>query len=229
MPSSRRSPFNLLVIVVFIMFFAGSAYAQIVAFGASNVSGWNVAASEAFSAQLQSMLRAKGYSVTVLNAGTYGNTTTDMRNRVDSDVPAGTAIVILDTSGGFYNNLSHAISHEQGIEDMDAISSKLNARGIKIITESTADLPAEYRQLDGRHLNSEGHKFVAEQLLPEIMEAFGPPKVSEDVRNACRADAKRLCSAELGDDEKRHACMHEHRFELSRDCLKAIVKNKRGE
>src|SRR5450755_3880855 len=72
--------------------FGASAHAQIVALGASNISGWNVAASEAIPAQLQAMLRAKGYSVTVLNAGIYGNTTADLRARMDRDIPAATSI-----------------------------------------------------------------------------------------------------------------------------------------
>lgn len=207
MPSPRNALINLLILILIPI---SSAYAQIVAFGASNVSGWNVAASEAFPAQLESMLRDKGYKVSVLNTGVYGNTTTDMLNRLDSDIPPGTTIVILDTSGGFYNNSTQGISREQGDADMETIVTRLNARGIKIITESSADLPAEYRQLDGRHLTPEGHRFVASQLLPQVMEALGPPAptVPEEVRNACRADARRLCSTVLGDDEKRHACMH---------------------
>jgi len=39
-------------------------------------------------------------------------------------------------------------------------------------------------------------------------------------------DAKRLCASVLGDDEKRHACMQEHRSELSKDCLHAIAESR---
>src|SRR3984957_14462808 len=91
-------------LAILLLALGGRAHAQIVAFGASNISGWNVAASEAIPAQLQAMLRAKGYSVTVLNAGVYGNTTVDMRNRMNLDIPSGTTIVILDTSGELLNN-----------------------------------------------------------------------------------------------------------------------------
>ena len=112
-PKSARTQ-TLAALVILLLALYGRAQAQIVAFGASNVSGWNVAASEAFSAQLQAMLRAKGYNVKVTNAGIYGNTTTDMLNRVDSDIPAGTTIVILDTRGGLYNDSRKSISPEQG-------------------------------------------------------------------------------------------------------------------
>src|SRR5208282_626520 len=105
------------VLALLVVVGASSADAQIVAFGASNVSGWNVAAAEAFPAQLQSMLREKGYGVKVTNAGIYGNTTTEMRNRMDSDIPEGTTIVILDTSGGVFNDKLKGISREQGDAD----------------------------------------------------------------------------------------------------------------
>ncbi len=103
---------TLPVLAILLLGLAGTAHAQIVAFGASNISGWNVAASEAIPAQLQSMLREKGYSITVRNAGIYGNTTTQMRARMDSDIPEGTTIVILDTSGGSYNDNRLGVSRE---------------------------------------------------------------------------------------------------------------------
>jgi acyl-CoA thioesterase-1 len=206
---------------------ASSAHAQIVAFGASNVSGWNVAASEAFAAQLQAMLREKGYSVRVLNKGIYGNTTTDMRNRMDADIPEGTTIVILDTSGGIFNDSLKGISRERGNADMEAITARLKERGIKVFPVSAAELPAQYHQQDGVHLTPEGHKLVAERLLPQITEALGPPVMTpEMVKHACYADAKRLCASVLGEDEKRHACMQEHRSELSKDCLHAIAESR---
>ncbi len=174
------------------------------------------------------MLREKGYNVRVLNEGIYGNTTTDMRNRMDSDIPEGTTIVILDTSGGIYNDGLKGISREQGDADMAAITAKLKERGIKVFPVSAADLPAGYHQQDGIHLTPEGHKLVASRLLPQITEALGPPtdEPPATVKQACYADAKRLCSKVLGDDEKRHACMQEHRSELSKDCLHAIAASR---
>jgi acyl-CoA thioesterase-1 len=216
------------VLFILLMALCRPAHAQIVAFGASNVSGWNVASSESFAAQLQSMLREKGYSVRVLNRGIYGNTTTEMLNRMDTDIPDGTSIVILDTSGGIFNDRLKGITREQSHADMAAINDRLKARGIKVVTMSGADLPAQYHQQDGVHLTPEGHKLVAEQLLPQITEVLGPPSAAphETVKQACYADAKRLCAKDLGDDEKRHACMQEHRSELSKDCRHAIAESR---
>jgi hypothetical protein len=150
-----------------------------------------------------------------------------MRNRMDSDIPEGTTIVILDTSGGNYNDGLKGISREQGDADMAAIVARLKARDIKVFPVSAADLPAPYHQQDGIHLTPEGHKLIASRLLPQITEALGPPTMPpEAVKQACYADAKRLCAKALGDDEKRHACMQEHRSELSKDCLHAIAQSR---
>jgi acyl-CoA thioesterase-1 len=81
----------------------GSARAQIVAFGASNVAGRGVDSSEAFPAQLERMLATKGYNVHVANAGISGDTNAGMLARLDQAIPDGTRIVLLDTIGGTYN------------------------------------------------------------------------------------------------------------------------------
>src|SRR6202041_1599698 len=54
---------------------AYSASAQVVALGASNTEGHGVGSSEAYPAQLERMLQAKGSSMHVSNAGVYGDTT----------------------------------------------------------------------------------------------------------------------------------------------------------
>jgi len=220
------------VVLVVLIAFVARSHAQIVAFGASNISGWNLAATETMPAQLQEMLRAKGYVANVLNAGIYGNTTAEMRDRMDSDIPQGTTIVILETSGGIYNNSLKGISREQGDADMAAINERLKARGITVIPVSGASLPAQYHQQDGVHLNAEGDQLIASQLLPKIVDILGPPpgppptETDEMVKKACYADAKRLCASDLGDDAKRHACMQEHKAELSKDCLDAITASR---
>ena len=210
--------------------FVGTAGAQIVAFGASNVSGWNVAASEAFPAQLQSMLRAKGYDVKVLNAGIYGNTTSQMRSRMDTDIPEGTTLVILDVSGGLYNGSRQGLRREQGDADLAAIRTRLTERHIAIIAFSGAAIPAPYHQEDGVHLTPEGHRLAAANLMDEVTQTLGPPPppvATRSVREACVADARRLCAAVLADADKRHQCMQEHRAELSKDCLHALSASRK--
>src|ERR1700753_2590572 len=68
---------------------------RIVAIGASNTQGWYVGKQGAYPAKLQALLKAKGIDAQVINAGVPFDTTAGMLKRIDSDVPTGTDIVIL--------------------------------------------------------------------------------------------------------------------------------------
>jgi acyl-CoA thioesterase I len=153
--------------------FASHAYTQVVAFGSSNVEGHGVSPSEAFPAQLQAMLQAKGYNVTVQNAGVYGSTTSDMRTRLDSAVPEGTKVVLLDVSGPLFNNRFNGIGQAEGRADLAGISAALRARGIKVIELRAASLGPNYRQADRIHLSPAGHQLMASRLLPQVIRALG--------------------------------------------------------
>ena len=69
--------------------------ATIVALGASNTYGKGVARNQAYPAQLEAILRARGSGVHVVNAGINGDTTEGMLRRLDQAVPKGTSAVIL--------------------------------------------------------------------------------------------------------------------------------------
>src|ERR1700681_2171415 len=73
--------------------------ATIVTVGASNTYGKGVSRSEAYPAQLEALLRARGYNIRVVNAGINGDTTASMASRLDTVVPADTSIVILQLGG----------------------------------------------------------------------------------------------------------------------------------
>jgi len=161
------------LVVAYFALFAVASHAQIEAFGASNVAGKGVWPSQAWPAQLEGMLRAKGYDVHVKNAGVSGDTTSAMLKRLGFAIPSGTTIVILDTSGGYYNNTKTNTSRERGTSDMRQIETQLKSRGITVIPESTADIAMTYRQSDHKHLTVEGHKLVATRLLPLVISALG--------------------------------------------------------
>src|SRR5260370_9148505 len=117
--------------------FSVAAQAQIVAFGASNVAGKGVWPGQAWPAQLEEMLKAKGYNVRVKNAGKSGDTTSGMLHRLNFAIPSGTKIVILDISGGYYNNAKGTpATPERGRADMSAIETKLQERGTHSCTDS---------------------------------------------------------------------------------------------
>jgi hypothetical protein len=122
---------------------------------------------------------------------------------------------------------------------MAAIQNALRARGITIVPVNVADLNSwSYYQSDHVHLTEEGHRMIASELLPKVRAALGPPgpavaqaqsgagTPSLSLHDACLADAKRLCADVIRDDAKRHECMHEHRAELSKDCIDAIVRSR---
>ena len=150
---------------------AGAAHAQIVALGASNVAGKGVSSSEAFPAQLERMLAAKGYNAHVANAGVNGNTNADLLARLDQAVPAGTKVVLLGTLGGRYN--ARRLGQGDQNAEFASIMAKLRSRGIKIIPVGAGGVTRKHLLPDGVHLTAEGHAVVAARLLPSVMRALG--------------------------------------------------------
>jgi acyl-CoA thioesterase-1 len=145
------------------------AQAQIVALGASNVAGRGLGSSEAFPAQLERMLAAKGFHVQVTNAGVSGDTNPGMLARVDQAVPDGTRIVLLDAIGGTFNARRLGLGDQKS--EYAAIVAKLRGRGIKIIPVTGHGIGRQYLQADGIHLSAEGHMLLA--ALPSVIRALG--------------------------------------------------------
>jgi acyl-CoA thioesterase I len=139
---------------------------NIVAVGASNTSGWGVGAQKAYPAQLEAMLRARGYEAHVTNAGVNFDTTSGMLRRLDSDVPPGTSIVILNPGN---NDLRFFGSKEQRAANIAAIVDRLRARNIRVIVFENTIVPEAYYQWDGIHFTSEGHTLVASHLMQQLM------------------------------------------------------------
>ena len=97
-----RARVFLAVLASLLLAQTGFASAQIVVLGHSAAHGY-VAANEMWSSVLESLLRARGSQVHVINAGVNGETTKQELARVDSAVPEGTRLVIL-TINGFNDN-----------------------------------------------------------------------------------------------------------------------------
>jgi len=146
---------------------ACAASVTIVALGASNTYGKGVAHGQAYPAQLEAMLRAKGIDAHVVNAGINGDTTGGMLSRAGS-VPAGTRVVILQPGG------NDARKGQGGDEagNVSAISSRLAARGIKVVVLQNSMLQGLPHQPDGQHLTPEGYRMLAASLLPEVESAI---------------------------------------------------------
>ena len=154
---------------------ARAASINIVALGASQTAGrgngrhsGGVSPDEAFPARLESLLRARGYDAHVTNAGVAGDTTDGMLGRLDSSVPAGTNLVILQPGT---NDGRKGASAGRAV-NVPLIIQSLKARGIKVIMANVASAAA-YVGPDGQHLTAEGQNVVAQNLLPRVIAAVG--------------------------------------------------------
>jgi acyl-CoA thioesterase-1 len=148
---------------------ANSAAAQIVAIGASNVAGRGVSSSDAWPAQLQGMLAARGRNVQVSNAGLNGDTNAGMLGRLDSAVPQGTRIVLLDRLGGGWNG--RRLGQGSQPAELAAIEARLRQRGIRVIPMWWGTELRQYLQPDHIHFTPEGHRIVAAHMLPSVLSA----------------------------------------------------------
>ena len=164
----RMRPFQLIVVALFAAFLSFAAPANaatVVALGASNTYGKGVAPDQSYPAQLEAILRARGLSVTVVNAGINGDTTEGMLNRLDSAVPNGTRVVILQPGGN---------DRRKGRTDRTAeIQNSLRARGIRVIMLGNNMLRGLPHQPDGMHLTPDGYRMLAQSLAPQVAGAIG--------------------------------------------------------
>jgi acyl-CoA thioesterase-1 len=144
---------------------ASAHAATVVALGASNTYGKGVARNQAFPAQLEAILRAKGLNVRVVNAGINGDTTESMLQRMDRVVPNGTSAVVLQPGGN---------DGRKGRVDRTAeIQSRLSARGIAVIMLPNNVFKGLPHQSDGQHLTPEGYRMIAEGLASQVAGAIG--------------------------------------------------------
>jgi hypothetical protein len=77
------------------------------------------------------MLAAKGRNVHVTNAGISGDTNAGMLARLDSAVPQGTKVVLLDRYGGGWNARRRGMGDQNA--ELASIEARLRSRGIRII------------------------------------------------------------------------------------------------
>lgn len=164
-----------LPLIAFSVAVANPALAQIVALGASNTQGKGVSPSEAWPARLESMLQAKGRNVHVSNEGISGDTTGGELARLDSSVPDGTTLVILnfgrnDFSRGRRGNRM-PLSPEERQANMGRIVAELHRRHIRtIVADGIIDQAraAGMVQPDHIHLTAQGHQWVANRLIGSV-------------------------------------------------------------
>ena len=153
---------------------ANATQITIVAIGASNTVGWGTYGEEVFPAKLEALLKQQGYDVQVKNAGATGATTVRMLERLDTSVPDGVKLVILQSG---VNDYFQGISAEKREANIEEIIRRLSTRGVTTIRidKMLYALPKQYLQSDGLHLTAEGHTLIANQLLRPVIDGLGAP------------------------------------------------------
>lgn len=103
---------------------------RVVALGDSLTAGYGVAPKEAFPAQLEAALRAKGHDVVIENAGVSGETATQGLARLDWSVPEGTDAVIVALGA---NDMLRGLPPKVTRAAVTQIVERLKGRGIKVL------------------------------------------------------------------------------------------------
>lgn len=138
----------------------------IVAIGGSNTAGFGVGTQYAYPAQLEALLRDHGIDAKVSSAGVLGDTTAGMLRRIDTDVPRGTDIVILQPG---WNDIRFFGTKAQRTINIAAIVNRLDARGIRVIVYDPNPIPPENLLWDGIHFTAAAHARIAAMLAAQIL------------------------------------------------------------
>ena len=104
--------------------------AVIVAFGDSLAAGLGLPQDQAFPAQLEAALKARGHDVRVINAGVSGDTASAALKRLDWALPEDASAVIVELGG---NDALQGIPPEGTKQALEAILRKLQARGLPVL------------------------------------------------------------------------------------------------
>jgi acyl-CoA thioesterase-1 len=92
-----------------------------------------------------------------------------MLGRLDSAVPQGTRVVLLDRLGGGWNG--RRLGQGSQPAELAAIEARLRQRGIRVIPMWWGAELRQYLQPDHIHFTPEGHRIVAAHMLPSVLGA----------------------------------------------------------
>ena len=102
----------------------------IVALGDSLTAGFGLPQDEAFPAQLEAALKARGHNVTVVNAGVSGDTASAGLKRLDWALPGDASAVIVELGA---NDALQGLPPEVTKAALTEIIEKLKARGLPVL------------------------------------------------------------------------------------------------
>ena len=161
-----------------------AAPVKIVALGDSATAGWLVAKKDAYPAELERQLRAKGHQVEIRNAGVSGDTSAGALKRLDIAVDPDTDIVLVEVGT---NDLRLHVPAVKMRTNVAEIVRTLQKRRIAVLLIGLGPLdlsgvarannvpyaqfklpPGKYRARDGAHFNAEGYRIVVARMLPQV-------------------------------------------------------------
>jgi acyl-CoA thioesterase-1 len=182
-----RSLFQLVPAALLVLLLSLPALAvpvKIVALGDSATAGWLVAHKDAYPAELQRQLRAKGYDVVVKNAGISGDTSAGALHRLDLAVDPDTRVALVELGT---NDLRLHIPAAKMRADVAEIVRTLQKRHVAVLLIGLGSLdlsgiaraaqvpyaqfklpPGQYRARDHAHYNAEGYRIVVARILPQV-------------------------------------------------------------
>lgn len=103
---------------------------KIVVLGDSLTAGYQLPRKHSFPEQLESKLRQKGKSVSVINAGVSGDTSSAGLARLDWAVPDDTNAVIVELGA---NDALRGLSPQQTYQNLDKLLTRLKQKGVNIL------------------------------------------------------------------------------------------------
>jgi len=109
---------------------AAGAPLRITVLGDSLTAGLGLSASQAFPAQLQAALRARGFKVSVANAGVSGDTTAGGLARLDWTLAGKPQLVIVELGG---NDALRALPPSEAFANLDAILTRLKKAKVQTL------------------------------------------------------------------------------------------------
>jgi acyl-CoA thioesterase-1 len=177
---------------------------QIVAFGTSFTNGKGVFRSNAWPAKLEKKLNDESLNVQLSNEGKDGDTTEDLKSRMNRAIPQGTSVVVLEYAIG--NNREAGILFPKTVQHVDEMLAELVARNIQVllimrspdkdkIREATKfrfqlsvkkfgiltifiEQPPGSLLSDGRHPTEQAHSEIADSLVAPVKELINRSKAT---------------------------------------------------
>lgn len=125
---------------------AGAAPIKLLAFGDSLTAGYGLAPGEAYPVKLQAALKAKGYDVTVINAGVSGDTSADGLARLDWALQDHPDYALVELGA---NDMLRGLDPGDAKANLDKILASFAAAKVKVLLfgmQSSKNWGADYKQ-----------------------------------------------------------------------------------